>query len=225
MNILLIIVAAIFLIAAVIGYKKGFIRIAASLATTIITIVLVVALAPTASKFIVKTFPIEDMVREKVTILSDGNVSKEEQITFIESTELPEALQQLLLANNNKEIYENLGVATFSDYVAKYLASLIANVVSYIILWIIVSVAVRLLVGALKFIDKIPLVGTVNRVAGAVAGLVHALIIVWSLFLIITLAYNTEIGKLCFDNITASPILTKLYDNNILMEYLTKFMG
>ena len=54
-------------------------------------------------------------------------------------------------------------------------------------------------------------------------GLGTGLIVVWVLFIVITLMYDTEIGKMCFENIAENKLLTLLYDNNILMNYITKF--
>lgn len=238
MNILLIVVGSIFIISAIVGYRKGFIAIVASLAATILTIALVIVLTPIVSKFLLKTFPIERAVQEKCLeiIKPDGenvsegaidvvDASKEAQIAVIENSELPDALQQLLLANNNSEIYESLGVNTFSDYVGSYLASLIANIISFIVLVTAISIFIRLAVRALRLLDKLPLVGTLNRLAGAGLGLANGLLIVWIIFLLVTLLYSTEIGRMCYQSIMKNPFLKMIYNHNVLMDYVTKIIG
>ena len=65
--------------------------------------------------------------------------------------------------------------------------------------------------------------GGMNRLAGGILGIGTGLVVVWILFVILTLIYDTEIGTLCFAHIAESEFLTKLYNNNILMNYITKF--
>lgn len=238
MNGLLIVVGIIFLISVLVGYKQGFIKIAASLAVTIAIIVLVGLLTPYVSDAILKIFPIEQTMQEKCkeillseqeggeAVLPEGvETSRDAQITLIENAKLPEMFQQLLVANNNDEIYETLGVTRFTDYVGSYLAKLIANIIGYLLTFVVVSIVGRVIIGMLGIIGKLPVIGGLNRIGGAVVGLGTGLVIVWVVFIFITLLYDTEIGKTCFENIAENGFLTNLYNNNILMNYITKFRG
>ena len=235
MNGLLIAVGLIFFVCMIVGYKRGFIKIVASLAATIATIVLVAFLTPYVSGALLKAVPLERMMQKKcveilvpdqaegATIPEEVENSKEAQILLIENAKLPNVFQQLLLENNNHEIYKTLGVTTFSEYIGSYLARLIANIVSFLLTLIVVTIVVRTILCAVGFIGKLPVIGGFNRVAGGVLGIGTGLIIVWVLFIIITLMYDSEIGKQCFDGIAENKFLTYLYENNILMNYITKF--
>lgn len=239
MNGLTIVVAAIFLFCAFWGYRRGFIKIVASLAATLATIVLVIFLSPYVSDMILKVIPIEKTVQEKcIEILvpeagvedgeqggipEDVETSRETQISLIENAEIPEVFRQLLLENNNAEIYQTLGVTTFTEYVGSYLAKLIADIISFLLTLIIVTIVVRTITYTLGIISKLPVIGGMNRVAGGILGMGTGLVVVWILFVILTLMYDTEIGTLCFTHIAENEFLTKLYDNNILMDYITKF--
>lgn len=235
MNGLLIAVGLIFLVCMIVGYTRGFIKIVASLAATVATIVLVTFLSPYVSGVLLKTVPIEEMMQKKcmeilmsdqeegVTISDDVENSKEAQILLIENAKLPEVFQQLLLENNNHEIYKTLGVTTFSEYIGSYLARLIANIVSFLLTLIVVTIVVRTILCTIGFIGKLPVIGGLNRIAGGILGIGTGLIIVWVLFIIITLMYDSEIGQQCFAGIAENEFLTYLYENNILMNYITKF--
>ena len=67
------------------------------------------------------------------------------------------------------------------------------------------------------------MIGGLNRIAGGILGIGTGLIVVWVLFIIITLMYDSEIGRQCFASIAENEFLTYLYENNILMYYITKF--
>lgn len=235
MNGLLIAVGLIFLVCMIVGYTRGFIKIVASLAATVATIVLVTFLSPYVSGVLLKTVPIEEMMQEKcmeilmsdqkegVTVSDDVENSKEAQILLIENAKLPEVFQQLLLENNNHEIYKTLGVTTFSEYIGSYLARLIADIVSFLLTLIVVTIVVRTILCTVGFIGKLPVIGGLNRMAGGILGIGTGLIVVWVFFIIITLMYDSEIGRQCFASIAENEFLTYLYENNILMYYITKF--
>lgn len=236
-NGLLIIVALIFLFCVFWGYRKGFIKIVASLTTTIATILLVSFLTPYVSDMILKVIPIEETMQEKcIEILlpesretenyvvpEEVETSRDKQISLIENAELPELFQQLLLENNNEEIYESLGVTKFTEYVGSYLARVLANIISFLLVLIVATIAVRIVTYTLGIIGNLPVIGGLNRLAGGVLGIGTGLIIVWILFVVITLLYDTEIGIRCFGYIEENKFLTELYNNNILMNFITKF--
>ena len=45
------------------------------------------------------------------------DLTREQQISAIENANIPQLFRDLLLENNNAEIYKNLGVSTFGEYV------------------------------------------------------------------------------------------------------------
>jgi hypothetical protein len=82
---------------------------------------------------------------------------------------------------------------------------------------------VRAIVLALDIISNLPVLGLVNRLAGGVLGIGGALIIVWILFVIITLLYSTNIGSELLTMIQDSAILAKIYEYNPIMKLATTF--
>lgn len=239
MNEMLIVVGVIFLVCVIIGYTKGFLKIVASLAATLATILLVSFLTPYVSSVVLAVTPLETIVQEKcMEVLTGGaeegqaveipeelDASQDMQIELIENANIPDMFQQLLLENNNPEIYEALGVTCFSEYIGKYLAKLIANILSFLLTLLVVTIVVRIVLYIVGIIGDLPVIGGVNRLAGAVVGLGTGLVCVWVLFIIITLLYNTDLGVRCLQSIEGNEFLTYLYDHNILMNYITKFRG
>ena len=76
---------------------------------------------------------------------------------------------------------------------------------------------------AVNIIGELPVLGLVNHIAGAVLGLVLAIVIIWIGFLVMTLAYSTEPGMACFEMVEKSQILQFLYDTNPLLIRLLGF--
>ena len=235
MNKLLLVVAAIFIISIIVGYVRGFLKIALSLGITIASILLVGAITPHISGWIQESTSIGEKVQSKLTSmfevpegmsveeLSTVEIPREQQISAIEGANLPKMIQEMLLENNDHEVYEALGVTNFIDYIGAYVTKLIADIIAFLVAWVLVTIIARVLMGVIGIIGKIPVIGGVNKLAGAAVGAGIGLIVVWILFILVTLLYSTTVGQACMTDIAASQILTKLYDGNVLMKFITKF--
>jgi len=240
-NVVLILTALVFLLSVLDGLKRGFIKIVASFAATIITIVVVVVATPYVSRVLEKVIPMESLVAtscmevifpeknmnkmEFQQMLPDIDLGRDEQISLIENSKLPQVFQELILENNNNEIYESLGVTNFGEYLVSYFSKLVVNIISFLVTFLIVTIALRTIIYMLGIISDLPVIGGLNRIAGGALGLAKGLIIVWVVFAIITVAYDTVIGAACMQNIQENEFLKFIYDNNILMNYMVKFRG
>lgn len=234
MNKLLLVVGAIFLICIIVGYKRGFLKILASLLSTIAIIVLVTILSPYVSEAIRSVTPVEEVMQEKCIdmlvpdktgddkVIEDG-LSSEKQKKLIDESKLPKMFQDMLWENNNDEVYEILGVTTFGEYVGTYFAKVITDIVAFLVTLLIVTILVRTILCIVGVIGKLPVIGGMNRVAGGIIGIGTGLIIVWVLFLVVTVFYDNAISQACLTDIADSEILQVLYDSNVLTKYVTKF--
>lgn len=234
MNALLLVVGVIFLISVLVGYKRGFIKIILSLVSTLLCIVLVMFISPSVSKWIQESTPLRETIQDKCVewLVPEGTegedvlqteLSRENQISLIEGAKLPEIIQKMLLENNNSEVYTVLGVQSFGEYIGAYVAKVVADILAFLITFIAAFIIVRIVLGMLKIVDKIPLVGGANHLVGGIVGAGIGILIIWILFIVITLLYNTSLGVACLEDIAESEILTKLYEGNFLMNFITKF--
>lgn len=152
-----------------------------------------------------------------------GEIPQEQQIQKVEESVLPQFLKDKILENNNSTIYEELGVSNFPEYVAAYISRMVINVVSFLVTFLLAIIIVKALIVAVDIIGELPGIGFFNHLGGALVGILMALLIVWLLFLVVTLAYSTEIGTSCFEMIEQSKVLTFLYERNVLLAKLLAF--
>ena len=155
--------------------------------------------------------------------IEGAEIPREMQTQAIQQADIPNVFKSLLTVNNNSEIYQQLGVETFAQYVGSYLAKLIINIVAFLITFVLISIILRAIVFALDIVSSLPGVGIVNRLAGGVIGMVGAMVIVWTLYIIITLMYTTTVGKELFQMIQENQFLTMLYEYNPIMKLATIF--
>lgn len=155
--------------------------------------------------------------------VENAEIPRDIQIAAIEKADLPTVFKTLLTTNNNKDMYKELGVKTFAQYVGHYLAKLVINIIAFLSTFIIVTIIIRAIVFALDFVSELPVLGILNRLAGGVIGGVGALIIVWTFFIVVTLLYVTEFGKQMYQMIDSNTFLQLLYDYNPILKLSTMF--
>lgn len=300
MNWLLIIVALLFVIGIIVGFAKGAIRIAVSLAATIFTFLVVYFVTPYVSQALYSLTPADEMIKQQclsmmnrmvtgeeeiqglteeqvrsmlagagvseetlaaagITVqdivdgkvsgsdlaqygisagvldgqghlseeakqsLLDAEIPKQTQIEAIEKAPLPDFLKDLLLSNNNQEVYDSLGVTTFAEYISTYVTKLIIDILAFLVTFLVVTIVVRAIVFALDFVNDLPLLGILNRLAGAGVGIVIVCIIVNFLFLGIMLLYPTAIGQTMAGMIEENAFLTFLNEHNYVLKMATVF--
>ncbi len=150
-----------------------------------------------------------------------ADIPRDMQIAAIEGADIPEVFKNLLLVNNNSAIYEKLGVTSFAAFVAKYMAKVVVNVAAFLLTLIVVTIVLRAIIFSLNVIADLPVFGFVNRLAGGALGLIGVLIVVWVVFVVITMLYTTEIGKEMFGLIESNAVLTAIYEHNPIMRLAT----
>ncbi len=62
--------------------------------------------------------------------VGEAEIPREMQMEAIRNADLPDVFKDLLLVNNNSEIYKQLGVKTFAQYVGSFMAKLFIDIFS-----------------------------------------------------------------------------------------------
>lgn len=155
--------------------------------------------------------------------INEAEIPRDVQVAAIEKADLPDVFKNLLSVNNNSEIYKELGVDTFAQYVGSYLARLIINIVAFLCTFVLITIVLRAIVFALDIVSNLPVLGLINRLAGGAIGVIGALFIVWTIFVVITLLYTTSVGKEMYRMIQSDAILKTIYEYNPIMKLATIF--
>jgi uncharacterized membrane protein required for colicin V production len=224
MNWLLLIVLALLLGNALIGMKVGMIKTVFSLFSLIVSLVLTVYISPVVNDFMRGNETFYGNITEKVEKFlpfEEEEAKVSEQVSAIEGLPLPQSIKDTLIENNNKEIYKVLSVTNFREYVSNYLAGIIVNALAFIVTFFVILIGLWVLSIALNIVSKLPLLNQINKTAGLLAGLVHGLVVVWIFFILITVFGGTELGQKALGMISESQILNMLYNNNLLLGFIT----
>lgn len=231
MNLLTIIVAVIFAMCMLKGYRKGMVRTLASMVSLILSLILVSFASPYVTEFLEEKTPVYPFVQEKCREMfsiekkEETTENKKTQKEVIENLPVPDALKTLLEENNTQKIYEELAVKSFNEYVPRFMAEIIMSMISFAVTWILIIIAIWLVVHGLDLVAGLPVLHGINRLLGVVLGFVQGLIIVWIGMVVLTIFSNTDIGKVLMEMISESPFLKELYQTNLLMDLLHNMIG
>lgn len=229
MNYMDIATIVIFAVFGYFGFKTGFTKMALHVVSQFAVIILTYMINPIFSKMLRST-PIFDTLKDSIiSNLGIDNiadqVSRQAQTSLINSLQLPDFLKTALFDNNNPQVYKVLDVNAVSDYIGGYLANIIINIISFIIIYLAFTVFFIFISKSLKIVSKLPIIKHLNKTLGLAAGLLQGLIVIWVLFVILTMLLPKQSTLSIFNELSNSIIAIKLYDSNILLNFILQVFG
>lgn len=155
--------------------------------------------------------------------LSDAG--SDEQKEWIEQLPLPQYLKEQLQNNNTQEMYRELLADSFSAYITKYLSEVILRILSFLLSFVLAVILIQIILKVIDVMAEIPVLSLLNRIGGAAAGLVRALLWIWVFFAILTVFGNTGWGSACLKEISGTPLLDYLYTHNLILSVIFHMLG
>ena len=224
-NAMLILTLIILILSSILGAFRGFIQTFFAAFAVIIALIIAVQTGPYVGKVIQHT-PVYSAIANQIeenmdaqTMVMGEKVS--DQIDAIEEYKIPGFIKEALIENNNSQMYEVLGVYDFNEYVASYMACLVINAVSFLCVFLLAFIIIKIIEGALNLISKLPVLHSINKAGGIVCGVVHGLIRIWLIGVLIMAFAWTVPGQWASSQINENPILSLLYNHNLIVSALT----
>lgn len=212
MNWLLIIVLGIILLNAWIGRKVGLIKIIFSLFSFIIALMLTTWISPTINGMLKNNETFYEKASQKVEyMLFKDQVETTEEDEVIQSLPLPKSIKESIQENKSKQ------EANIKAYITGHVTEIVINAMAFVITFAIVFIGLWVVSIALNIISKLPILNQLNKLAGLLVGGLQGVIVVWLLFVLLTVLGSTDIGKIAFEQIEDSMILSYIYDKNFLL--------
>lgn len=220
MNLMLIIVLGIIILNALIGRKVGLIKIVFSLFSFIVALTLTVWISPSINGMLKNNESFYQKTSQKVEdMLFKGNEEKTEQEDIIEGLPLPKSIKESLQENKAKQ------EANIKSYVVDHVTGIVINALAFVLTFVIVFIALWVISIALNIISKLPILNQLNKMAGLLVGGLQGVIIVWILFVLLTVFSGTELGKSAIGQINDSTILSFIYNKNFLLNTVMNAVG
>lgn len=183
MNLMIdLILAVIILIFAIIAYRKGFVASLLDFLGTIIAWIASINLSTFISGWIYQTFikaPITDYIYLKLT--ESANTASESLIASI-----PEFIKTAatafnidfnsIIANNSGQEIE-MAVSSITSGIIEPIITILIRIIVTILLYIVFAYIIKLLSKLFKNLNKIPIVGSLNKFLGIIVGLLKGALI------------------------------------------------
>ena len=227
MNWILIAVIAIIAVMGLLGWKKGLIKMVFSLASTVIALLFAAIFSPVVADIMKSNEGIVSFFDEKVGVIVDFSGEDAEKDTgvqenLIEELPLPETIKDSLKENNTLEKYVDMDVAGFEEYVCRQITNVILNALAFVITLAVVIIALWILCHALNILAKLPLLKQINQMTGLAAGLAEGVLLVWILFVVLTMFAGSAFGQDAMAMIGENPLLDFLYKNNLVLKFIAR---
>ena len=225
-NWLLITVLVILAAFTFIGMHRGIIKMIFSVVSLVGTLIAVFILLPIVTDSLKDNTKVYDVIQEIVEekIVTEDMFEHKSESEVIDDLNFPAAIKEMLRDNNTAQKYVELGVTSLRGYMVKYVSDLIFNVLTFVISFLIVFILLRVIFGFVSVLAKLPVLNQINRAAGAAAGFVMGLAVIWLAFAVLTIFGSSVLSKSVFEAVNDSAVLTFIYDKNFIMKYVRIIM-
>lgn len=196
------------------GYKKGFLRIALSLVSWIVVVVAANAFAPQMTELLISQTTIDETIMQTIqqaVTETVENINIEQQ--------LPPELNKLLLDRNIsfEELFQANMIET--EKLLPYISSIL-QILCTIILLIALKIILFIIDKVFALATNLPLIGQADKFLGLALGLIKGILLTWILMTTITFGAMINGDFSIITTIHESQILTWLYENNIVLNFI-----
>ena len=155
-----------------------------------------------------------------LTLLITSVVSPYLHVFLKESTGLYGFLQNSI-EGSDMELLDALRVLGMENAVSGYLADEILRWAAFLIALLLAGVLIRGIVFSLGIVSHLPILHGLNKTAGLLLGFAEGVVLVWIFFVVITVCASTSVGGQLLKMTAQSSILSWLYRNNLLLNWLS----
>ncbi len=224
MNFLTIVAIAVLLLCAYVGHRRGLIKSAVGLISVVISLLAAVVIAPVGADLLVHnpkvTQKVQTLIEEKIfpDEMKEEDPDRSDQAAAIQKLPLPEVIKNSLLESNNLEAYVKLGVETFREYLMLRIVQMLLRAGVFAVVFLVCRIVMMLIAAGLNVIGRLPIIRQMNRAAGLLLGLVNGVLLLWLLALLLMAFAATDTGQMLLAQVEESPLLSALYNHNLLLD-------
>lgn len=156
-----IVLIAIILLSAFLGYKKGLVKLGTKLFAGIIAIIVTIIIYKPVSGIIINKTQIDEQIRDTII-----------QNTIIQNTS--KAIDDKNMSNAITNQIENEMLPNEAENISKGVVSAITAIILFVVVKVVLSIAISLL----DFVAKLPILKQFNEMGGIIYGLLRGILIV-----------------------------------------------
>ncbi len=187
-----IILIAIIILSAFLGYKKGLVKLGTKLFAGIIAIIVTIAIYKPISGIIINNTTIDEKIENAIIQNTTNFIDENSQIPDIVTNQV----QNEILPSEAKNIAKNVVYA-----------------ITAIVLFVAVKIALSIVISLMDFVANLPILKQFNEVGGIIYGLVRGVLIVGIFILLMGVFIKINPENTLNKNIQDSYLTKKVYEN------------
>ncbi len=213
--------------------KKGFLKASYAGVASFAAIVLVFSFHIPFQSYIENSV-IGDTVRDKIRISVESSIYSNADITnadanaesakeTVNTMKLPGFLTEWIneAIDTQKQSFDNMR-DSLTESVTGMIFPYVMQLLSIVLLYVLLRLAMWLIFAALKLVFEIPILGTADKLLGAVVGGINALLIIYAVSALLMLLTPVDKTTLLEQGINSTYLYKYFYYNNIIT---TIFLG
>lgn len=205
-NILMILTVLMFVIGIVRGYKKGLVKILLSFSTAVLALLGAAYATPRISEMLWQ--------REEV-----------DRFFTTWSGKILDAVEEFL-GGSGLPLFDVLNLDRVAPEAAMQLARFLVQQIIFLVCFVAFLLLLRWLASLVgDGVNYLPFIGTANRMAGALGGLLEMLIYVWLVMAALSLFSQEEWCIRILDSIRSNRLLSFIYNNNLVLRFLASLVS
>ncbi len=212
-----IVIVAILVLSVYFSVKNGLINASKRILSIILTILIMASShAYIASWF--KTSQWGEQIGENVSQMLNSQYSQ--NMTEVKSENTVPPIFQFFISDEMEQMNE--AKDNFINSVTQKITDSILSIVALVLLYIAIRIFLFFLFKILNLIFELPLLRSVNKLSGAIIGVINGLFIVYVVTGILVLFISGELAITIQEGIGQSYIAKYFYNNNLLIQMFLK---
>lgn len=195
-----IILIAILIISAFLGYKKGLVKLGAKLFAGIIAIIVTIIIYKPVANLIINNTPLDENIKNTIIENASSFIKEDNQET---GTITKQVTDQVTNQVKNEILPSE----------AENIAKSAIYVITSIVLFIVVKIALSIIISLMDFVANLPILKQFNEIGGIAYGIVRGLLIVCICVLLMGVYTKIKPEAGLNQNIQNSYITKTLYKN------------
>ena len=210
---------------AVLGYRKGLVKVIFNICSSIIAIILVLILYKPTTNYIINNTGVAPKL-ESVFVEKLGYLFEKDNGQKAEETQNIDDMNSILKVFIGDEI--GTLVNETKDSVVRYVSVQVSHKVISVIVFFALFAIIRLLLYMLKtyieLVANLPIIRIFNGAGGMIYGILKGFLIIYVIFAIISVIIPIITDTGLIDIIQKAPIGSKMFNNNIILNLIFKFL-
>ena len=187
-----IVLIAIVILSAFLGYKKGLVKLGAKLFAGIIAIIITIVMYKPVSGMIINNTTIDEKIENAIIQNTTNFINENDKM----QNGITEHVEKNILPEQAESLSKN-----------------VVNVITALVLFVVVKIILSIVISLMDFVANLPILKQFNEIGGIIYGIIRGVLIVCVCILLMGVYTKIKPESTINNNIQNSLLTKLIYDN------------